>query len=178
MNCLTEVYLVAYSNMKIYVTLGKGHGKTTLSAFDAALKDAGVYNYNLITLSSIIPQGSKVYERKFKSPKDSYGNRLYLVKSEIRSRESGKFIGAALGWYQIEDGRGVFVEHEGIGETKEAVESNLLEEVKESLSDICRFRSFPISEKKMKIKINIVKVEDSAACALLLAVYKDEGWEI
>ena len=163
--------------MNIYVISGKGFGKTTLSAFDAALKSAGVYNYNLITLSSIIPPGLKVYARKFKSPEDSYGNKLYVVKSEIRSRESGKYIGAALGWYQIADGRGVFVEHEEIGETKEAVEANLSEEIKNSLSDLCRFRRFQFIEKKMKMKMVIMRVEDSAACALILAVYKSEFWD-
>ena len=158
--------------------LGKGYGKTTLSAFDAALKDAGVYNYNLITLSSIIPPGSKViFKKRLKQPTGSYGNKLYVVKSEIRSRESGKYIGSSLGWYQLSDGRGVFVEHEEIGETEEAVKANLTEEVKKSLIDLCEFRRFPIVKKKMKMKINIAKVEDTAASTLILAVYKDEGWE-
>ena len=48
------------SNLEIKVVCGVGSGRTILSSFDSALKDAGVYNYNLITLSSIIPPGSKV----------------------------------------------------------------------------------------------------------------------
>ena len=44
--------------MKIIVTSGTGEGPTSLAAFDAALLDAGVANYNLICLSSIIPPGS------------------------------------------------------------------------------------------------------------------------
>jgi len=32
--------------MKITVTAGSGTGSTTLSAFDAALKAAGIHNYN------------------------------------------------------------------------------------------------------------------------------------
>ncbi len=46
--------------MKIYISSGRGTGPTSLSAFDAALNEAGVANYNLIRLSSIIPPDSKI----------------------------------------------------------------------------------------------------------------------
>ena len=51
--------------MDIKVVCGVGSGKTALSAFDSALKDAGVYNYNLITLSSIIPPDSIISKKSF-----------------------------------------------------------------------------------------------------------------
>ncbi len=162
--------------MTIFITTGKGYGRTSLSAFDSALKDAGVYNYNLITLSSIIPPRTVIKVEKYLAPPEDYGSRLYLVKAEIRSRESGKYIGAALGWYQLPDGRGVFVEHEEIGETKSAVESNLAEDIRKSLVDLCRARKFPIIEKNIKVKTSVVKIEDSAASALVVGVYKSEGW--
>lgn len=162
--------------MDIFVTSGTGHGKTPLSAFDAALKDAGVNNYNLIYISSIIPKSTVVKIKKYQAKRSEYGNRLYVVRAEIRSRESGKYIGAALGWYQMPDGRGVFVEHEEIGETEEAVKSNLAEEVHESLSDLCRIRNFPINKKSIKMKMSIMKVESSAGSVLVLAVYKTEKW--
>lgn len=162
--------------MNITIMSGKGYGKTPLSAFDAALKDAGIYNYNLITMSSIIPPGSKIKEKKFVTPDDEYGNKLYVVKSEIRTRESGKFIGAALGWYQLPDGRGVFVEHEEIGETKDAVESNLSDNIRKSLIDLCHFRDIRVVEKRMKMKTSILEVKDSPASVLVLGVYKSEGW--
>lgn len=163
--------------MNIFVTFGKGQGKTLISAFDAALKDAGVANYNLITLSSIIPPHSRIIVRRYETPLEDYGKRLYVVKAELRSRESGKHIGAALGWYQIEDKRGVFVEHEEVGETKKAVQSNLDEEVHSSLRDVCRARGYSLDEKRMKIKMCITQVKDSPASALVIAVYKSEGWE-
>ena len=162
--------------MTIYITTGKGHGKTLISAFDAALKTAGVYNYNLIRLSSIVPPSSKIVVKKYEANPEHYGDRLYIVKAEYRSRESGKYIGAAIGWYQLPDGRGVFVEHEEIGETKNAVESNLKQEVQNSLKDLCRFRNYPIAESKMKSKINIIQVKDSAACVQVFAVFKSEPW--
>lgn len=162
--------------MDIIVTSGTGYGKTPLSAFDSALKDAGVYNFNLIYISSIIPARSSMKLKKFKASRKQYGDRLYVVRSEIRSRESGKCIGAALGWYQLKNGKGVFVEHEEMGETEGAVESNLTAEIKKSLTDLCRARGFPYAEKRMQMKMRTVKVTDSSACTLVLAVYKAERW--
>ena len=163
--------------MIITITAGKGHAKTLLSAFDAALKDAGVHNYNLIRLSSIVPPDTKISVRKYETPPQEYGYRLYAVQAEIRSRESGKYIGAALGWYQFPDGRGLFVEHEETGETKKAVESNLAENVRKSLSELCKHRGTHFNETLMLMKSSIVKVKDSPACTLVLAVYKAQGWE-
>lgn len=162
--------------MHIILTSGKGYGKTPLSAFDAALQDAGVYNYNLIKLSSIIPKGSTIKVAKFEADSEEYGHRLYIVCAEMRSRESGKWIGAALGWHQIEDGRGVFVEHVEIGETQEAVRANLAAEAKKSLIDLCRARRFHTAEDRLQIKVKTAKVTDSAACALVMGIYKAEVW--
>lgn len=162
--------------MIIYITSGVGVGKTPLSAFDAALKDAGVHNFNLITLSSVIPPKSVIKLRRFKAKLENWGNKLYVVKAEIRSRQSGMYIGAGLGWYQTKDGKGVFVEHDVIAETQEAVESNLEKEVRDSLRDLCKFRQFPIVEKKLKTKMCISKVMDQPTSVLILAVYKSEGW--
>ena len=38
--------------LDISITSGLGQGPTTLAAFDAALRDAGIANFNLIRLSS------------------------------------------------------------------------------------------------------------------------------
>jgi arginine decarboxylase len=48
--------------LEIQVTTGTGEGPTPLAAFDAALLDAGVANYNLILLSSVIPAGASSAE--------------------------------------------------------------------------------------------------------------------
>ena len=44
--------------MRIKITSAVGSGPTTLAAFDAALQKAGIENYNLIPLSSVIPTGA------------------------------------------------------------------------------------------------------------------------
>lgn len=164
--------------MEIFVVRGVGVGKTTLSAFDAALKGAGVYNYNLITLSSIIPPNSKVRSvRRFQTSPQDYGHKLYVVKAEIRSYEVGKYIAAGLGWYQAEDGKGVFVEHEIIGDTKVAVESEIEWRIKNSLKDLCNSRNFKFSEKNIKMVLSIAQIEHHPSSVLVIAVYQAESWE-
>ena len=149
-----------------------------MSAFDAALKEAGVYNYNLIRLSSIIPPGSKIKIRKlYNAPKEEYGHRLYIIKAEMRTQEVGKFIAAGIGWYQFGDGRGVFVEHEEIAETKIAVESEIRNKIKNTLKDICTFRGIKFRESKMHSVVSIKQVTSGPTCVLVLAVLKSEGWD-
>jgi len=163
--------------MKIYVVGGNGVGATTLSAFDNALQKTGVYNYNLITLSSIIPPNSKIITvDKYKSDSKQYGDRLYVVKAEMRSQQTGKFISAGIGWYQYNDGRGVLVEHEEIGETKIAVESEINFKIVSSLRDLCRHRKIKFRDKDFKRKIIISQVIDQPCCALVLAVFQSQIW--
>lgn len=162
--------------MNIIIASGKGQGKTLLSAFDAALFDAGVSNYNLLVLSSIIPPGSVIKLQKYKTPDNEYGHRLYVVMAENRSRESGRYIGAAIGWCQEEDGRGVFVEHHFTENSEEAVRNLLQEEVKHSLADLCRLRGYSFSPKKMNIKMSVAKVTDAPSSVLVVAVYESQKW--
>lgn len=164
--------------MEIQVVCGTGWGKTTLSAFDSALKDAGVYNYNLIPLSSIIPPRSKITKvKQYKTPDSEYGHRLYVIKAEIRNEETGKFIAAGLGWYQLEDGRGMFVEHDIKGETKIAVESEINNRISNSLKDLCKFRHIKFEPEKVKSATAITQIKDQPTSVLVLAVFKAEGWE-
>jgi len=46
--------------VRIVVSRGTGEGPTPLAAFDKALLAAGVENYNLIRLSSVIPPGAEI----------------------------------------------------------------------------------------------------------------------
>lgn len=162
--------------MNIILTTGKGTGKTLLSAFDEALKDAGVFNYNLITLSSVIPPGVKIVKRKYQTPPEEYGHKLYIVKSDIRSQNIDYYIGAALGWYQLDNGQGVFVEHESEAKFLDVVKETLYKNVKDSLSDLCANRHYGFSEKKMGMVTSITKVTTQPTCALVIAAYEAEGW--
>lgn len=87
--------------MQIAMVSAVGHGRTLLSSSDDALRRCGVYNYNLIALSSIVPpQSTIVLTDHYDSPPDEYGYRLYVVKAEMQSDEPGRVIAAGIGWYQ------------------------------------------------------------------------------
>lgn len=162
---------------RIPVVAGVGRGSTLLSAFDSALRDCGVHNYNLIPLSSVIPpQTDVVSVERYLPPMDEHGHRLYVVKAELRSDHAGKTVGASVGWYQWGDGRGVFVEHEAIGSTRDAVASELDYRVCHSLQDLCAARDVPFDRQLVRSKVAFAEVEDQPTSALVLAIYQSEGW--
>ena len=163
--------------MKITLTTGTGTGSTLLSAFDAALQDCGVSNYNVLVLSSVIPPHSQIVKERYVTPDREYGNRLYVVRAERRCDIPGKFIGAAVGWYQREDEGGLFVEHEMCGDSQEEVEQRLRSDVTNSMKDLCRFRNYPCTENDIHIEMNVSQVQNTPACVLVMAVYKSETWE-
>lgn len=163
--------------MKIKIVKGKGEASTPLSAFDAALKDAGVYNYNLIFLSSVIPPGSDVVKvEKFETPDNEWGHKLYCVMAEERSTETGRFIAAGIGWYQFGEGRGVFVEHHLTGDTRVAVESEIRFRVENSLKDLCKFRNIEFKKSESNMETSIAQVQNHPSSVLAIAVYQSEAW--
>lgn len=163
--------------MQIQIVTSTGEGKTLLSAFDNALQNAGVSNYNLIVLSSIIPPQSTIVRKKsYVTPPEEFGHRLYVVRAEMRSNETGKFIAAGVGWYLLDDGRGFFVEHELVGDTKVAVEYDIENRIRNSLSDMCAFRHIRFVKEMVQTAIAIKQVDGQPACALAVAVYRSEPW--
>ena len=102
----------------IQVTSSVGYASTTLAAFDRALLDCGVGNFNLLRLSSVIPPDTDVVTGS--GPADvlgDWGDRLYVVMAEQRTERVGRQAWAGIGWVQHEEtGRGLFVEHEGFSE--------------------------------------------------------------
>ena len=163
--------------MTIAVVSATGTGRTTLSAFDNALKRAGIYNYNLISLSSICPVGAKVVKKKhFIQNKNEFGFRLYVVKADIRSSQSDKVIAAGLGWYMLKKGGGVFVEHSIEGSTRDVVEEEITFKISASLQDLCEYRGEKFHKQKMHTSIALCQVGPQPCCALTLAIYKSEPW--
>jgi arginine decarboxylase len=156
--------------LRIDVTTGTGHGPTPLAAFDAALLDAGVANYNLIPLSSVIPEASAIRRTKYVTPDDEYGHRLYIVMARQHTVTANAAAWAGLGWTQERGtGRGLFVEIEGAD--RRQVEND----IDATLGAMITGRSIPYGE----IETEIVGVEcrGEPACALALAVYRSEPWE-
>lgn len=97
--------------MEIDLVWGIGEGRTSLGSFDRALSDANIHNYNLVTLSSVIPEGAEVVERgALEAGRWDVGDVLAVVMAEKTGTEPGEKVAAGLGWMQAEEG-GIFMEH-------------------------------------------------------------------
>lgn len=156
--------------MMIYITSGIGSAPTQLGAFDAALWDAGIANYNLIKLSSIVPRGTKIVSKRLsQNGNKDFGNKLYLVLAEKLETERGRDAWAGIGWVQSKDGKGLFVEHHG---SKKEEVVNLIDLTLESMA---RYRK----EKFGKIHRRLVGIrcKSEPVCAVVAAVYKSEDWQ-
>jgi len=153
----------------ITITCGTGEGPTPLAAFDQALLSAGVANYNLIYLSSVIPPESVIHRARFVTPPDEYGHRLYVVMARHDEQTPGNTAWAGGAWTQEEEtGRGLFVELHG--NKREDVEQDILC----SLETMIASRSLDYGP--IKYEITGKTCTGTPVCAVVLAVYKSEGW--
>lgn len=154
----------------IHVTKGTGTGGTKIAAFDAALFNAGIADFNLIRLSSIIPPQSVIERSPYIKSEHDFGNKLYLVyASEIQS-EAGKEAWAGIGWVTATDGsqKGLFTEHEGHSEQE------VLNLITETLTAMTAYRTDSYGE--IEYEIVGIPCTDKPVCALVAAVYESEGW--
>lgn len=173
--------------MTINIVQGTGSGPDTLSAFDSALTSAGISNFNLIKMSSVIPLKSEIvvsdmcieWYKNLRS-EQFIGNRLYVVMSDIRTNRSNVTIGCGLGWYQNVDGSGIFVEHHSLseGDTKKEVYFEVKNRIKQSLEGICQNRDWVVDTYEFKYLINTTYVESKPTSALVVAVYDHEEWQL
>jgi len=155
--------------VKIRVSSGIGEGPTALAAFDAALLRAGVANYNLIPLSSVIPGGSLVERGLHVSLPDEYGHRLYIVMARHDEHEIGGEAWAGLGWTQDpHTGRGLFVE--GHGQSEHSV----AEYLDATLDAMVAMREYPFGPHQREIIGTTCRGHPT--CALVVAVYCSQGW--
>jgi arginine decarboxylase len=157
--------------MEINVASGIASGPTELAAFDSALYAAGIANYNLLQLSSVIPPQAKIIVHDDKVPeiKGEWGDRLYVVKADYRTSIPGTEAWAGVGWVVDEaTGRGLFVEHEG--ENKSQVER----QIEHSLQALMQTRGIDFGE--IHMKVDGILCENDPVCAVVIAVYKSESW--
>ncbi|HSX14900.1 MAG TPA: pyruvoyl-dependent arginine decarboxylase [Candidatus Saccharimonadales bacterium] len=160
--------------MEIFLVEGVGTGPTTLAAFDASLRAAGIANFNIIPLSSIIPPQSKIEVVK-SIPKTqeigNWGDRLYVVIANKRVDTPNEEAWAGIGWVQNEENRkGLFVEH--VGSNKKTVERDIRATL-ESLMDGRKDETF--GEITMEI-VGITCTQEPVS-ALVCAVYKSSPWD-
>ncbi|MFI8527786.1 pyruvoyl-dependent arginine decarboxylase [Promicromonospora sukumoe] len=158
--------------LTIRVSAGSGTGRTPLAAFDAALAAAGVSNFNLVRLSSIVPPGSDVLEVPGSEQlRGDHGDLLFCVYAQGHTSLPGHEAWAGIAWSRHEDGSGagLFVEHEG--PSLEQVSSDLTHSL-EDLSATRGNRYHPEGRQVTGITCVTLPV-----CAVVVATYRRTGWD-
>jgi len=103
---------------KVFFTKGVGVHREQLTSFEAALRDAGIAPFNLVSVSSIFPAGCKRISKeeglKFLTP----GQIVYLVVSRNATNEPNRLIAASVGCALPADPSqyGYLSEHHSFGE--------------------------------------------------------------
>lgn len=155
--------------MKIHVLSAAGSGHTELSAFDNALYNAGIANFNLLCLSSVIPPKAEIVTNISLHWNDQhFGDRLYCVLSRYATSTFGQQAWAGIGWVQAEDNRGLFVEHHA--ESEKA----LRKLIDNSLTDMVKYRDTEFGA--IQYAVSGIECVDRPVCALVAAVYQHQTW--
>lgn len=156
--------------MQITITKGIGEGVTTLAAFDNALINSGVANYNLILLSSVIPENSVIRREMYITPLNEHGHRLYVVMARQDENRSGTIACAGLGWVQDKKSkRGLFVEQQG--NRKNIVKKAIYDTLESMIS------TRPYNFGTIHSEIISAECRDKPICAVVIAVYKSQNWD-
>lgn len=159
------------TGLTIPVVSGVGFGPTKLAAFDAALREAGIANFNLIPLSSVIPSGSTVVTTSAAAtPPGGWGDRLYVVMAQLRVDTRYEEAVAGIGWAQdLGTGRGLFVEH--VGHTEREVRRDILA----TLDSLCAGRpDIRFGDPTLVVRSTVCAGEPT--CALVAAVFESAPW--
>ncbi|ADD04942.1 pyruvoyl-dependent arginine decarboxylase [Natrialba magadii ATCC 43099] len=94
----------------IRIVQGSASAPTKMASYDAALADAGVENYNLVAVSSVIPADVDVEAVGTAPNLGPAGERLTVVEARATTAGPGQ-VSAALAWSRSADrGPGLFYE--------------------------------------------------------------------
>jgi arginine decarboxylase len=158
------------AGLLITVRPGVGTGPTLLAAFDAALFAAGVADFNLVRLSSVIPPGSAVIEQVRPTPLAApQGDLLYCVYAAAYADIEGEEVWAGIAWAsRTSDGAGIFVEHVS------SSESGLRDKLAATLAALVARR--PGTYEQRGAVLASVICQANPACALAIAAYQTASW--
>lgn len=103
---------------KIFLTKGVGMHKERLTAFEMALRDAGIAPFNLVNVSSIHPPNCKRVTREEGLKLLSPGQIVFSVMARAESNEPNRLMAAAMGLAIPADPNhyGYISEHHSFGE--------------------------------------------------------------
>ena len=146
----------------IRVVWGTATGPTELASYDAALAEAGVHNYNLVTLSSVIPDGPAIESVGTAPDLGPPGEALDVVQSAATATD-GEQAAAGIGWARSESGPGIF--YEVAGTDPDVVRA----EIREGLAAGRQLRDWEFVAEG--IHVESVSPDAAYASAVVLATY-------
>lgn len=106
---------------KVFFTKGVGRHKEKLQSFEAALRDAGIEKYNLVSVSSIFPPNCKVIPKEKGLQELKAGEIVHCVLARNETNENNRLVVASIGNAVPADvnAYGYLSEHHSFGETDE-----------------------------------------------------------
>ncbi len=104
---------------KVFLTKGVGKDKEKLTSFERALRNAGIAQFNIVSISSIFPPNCKLISKNTGLSQLESGQIVYAVISRNCTNEPHRLITASVGMAipKNKDQYGYLSEHEGFGET-------------------------------------------------------------
>jgi arginine decarboxylase len=105
---------------KMFMTKGVGRATAKLASFEAALRDAGIAEYNLVRVTSIFPPRCKIVTREAGVKLLDPGQILYIVLADNATNEPNRLIASSIGVAipKDRDTYGYLSEHHSYGETE------------------------------------------------------------
>lgn len=106
---------------KVFLTKGVGKDKEKLTSFELALRNAGIAQFNLVSISSIFPPYCKLISKQTGLAELKAGQIVYSVLSRNATSEPHRLITASVGIAipKEKSQYGYLSEHEGFGETED-----------------------------------------------------------
>lgn len=143
---------------KYYLGAGAGNGNTELNSFDAALISAGMGNYNLLKVSSILPPKCTYYDRITVDE----GQPVYVAYASLTTAQRHVLMSAVIGIGIPKDSNntGVIMEYSGYCDKKHAQDI-----VSKMVTDAMRKREYEIE------RIEYISVESYSSNSCYTTVF-------
>jgi len=106
---------------KMFFTKGVGIHKEQLASFEAALRNAGLATFNLVSVSSIFPPGCKKISKEEGLKLLKPGEIVFVVIARNQTNEPNRLIASSIGFALPADSNhyGYLSEHHSFGQTDE-----------------------------------------------------------
>ena len=144
---------------------------SALNAFDEALKAAGIYNLNLVKVSSILPKGAIHLELAVEEAEAFFeaGEVVFTVQAYV-TRRGEKYLSAGLIWGEGLGTNGLVIEHAlsrpPIAITTEALRKQMIDSLVSMFQEGVRIRNIKTKEPEFKMtEIHVPK--GMYGCALV-----------